>query len=127
VPASGGDRQEVAAALGAEITTDEAAVARGMDRDVLAKVQHVMAAQTIRQAAASYEKGDQDGAVRMITKQRADSQSFIQRYQLDEAQVAPSMGALGTAGESFRSAAPGSAAGQDARKATKVNARALEH
>ena len=125
-PAAGGDRRQVATAVGVEVSADVAVVDHSVDAPTLAKVEQVQTATSVRKAAEAYDRGDQQGALQIISNQRAQSQAHASKYGMSAGAMAPTMDTLGQAESGMAAAPAATPAGMDAKKGAKAAARVLE-
>jgi Ca-activated chloride channel family protein len=118
-----GAKRHARVALGALITADAASVREAADREVMAKVEQVEAARTMRAAAEAYDRGDQDGARRVLLEQRERTKKRAEEYNLPAAPIAQTLESLEDMDNDVQSYAPGSGEGKAALKASKAGAR----
>jgi Ca-activated chloride channel homolog len=120
-----GDRRQASTAVGVEVTGDAVAVDSSVDRDAIAKVDQIETATAVRQATEAYDRGEQGKAISIINQRKAEAQTRQQRYKIDNAQMAPSMGVLGSAGDGMSNAPAASPAGAATKKGAKADAYEL--
>jgi Ca-activated chloride channel homolog len=123
--AGSGESKRVAIALGVEVTDDHAAVNDSIDKDVMAQVLKAQAAQSMRQAAAAYEKGDKEGAITILRSSTAKLEETRGRYGISAAQAAPALGGVADMAADAAKFDPSSGDGKDLLKKNKAAAREM--
>jgi len=122
---SAGKAELARAAVGVEVTEDVALVEKTIDGDVLGKVEQAQSAVVMRRAAVAYEKGDQEGAVRLLRAQREESAKKAVRYKMKPADMKPIYDSLDSMGSGMANTAPSSAAAPAMTKSVKADAYML--
>jgi Ca-activated chloride channel family protein len=120
-----GERRSVEARVGVELTSDVAAVERSADAEVLAKVEQADTAVAVRRAAEAYQRGDQAGALKVISDKRDQAQKRAVRYKMKEADMKPVFENLDSMGAGMAATAPDSPAAPAMTKAAKSSAYQL--
>ena len=123
--ARSGENKKVAIALAVEVTDDHAAVNDSIDKDVMAQVLKVQAAQSMRDAAAAYEKGDQQGAISILRASESSIEQTRGRFGISAQAAAPALGGLRVMADEAAKADPSSGDGKDLVKKNKAAARDL--
>jgi Ca-activated chloride channel family protein len=113
--------------LGVTVTADADAVASAADSDVLAQVEQVQAARTMRRATAMYEKGDTRGALKEIEAQESATHAREQQYHLAPEATAPIYNSMHAAAGVMAAAPADSDKGKDATKKAKAEAMDMSH
>jgi Ca-activated chloride channel family protein len=120
-----GGRKSASIDLGVTVSGDAQAVRASANAEVMAKVEQVEAARTMRQAAAAYDSGDVVGARGYVQAQKAKSKKRAEEYALPAAAMAPVMKNLDDMDSSMGTFAPESAEGKAMTKGSKAAGRAL--
>jgi Ca-activated chloride channel family protein len=123
--AAGGGRKTAALNLGVEVSGDAQAVRESADKEVLAQVAQVEAARQMRLAAEAYDKGDREGAMRIIGDAKKHTAEKAKEYDLPAAATTGIYDSLDGAGAGM-AAAPGSDEAKDASKTIKAGARSMQ-
>jgi hypothetical protein len=123
--ARSGESKKVSIALAVEVTDDHAAVNDSIDKDVMAQVLKVQAAQSMRDAAAAYEKGDKEGAISILRASESSIEQTRGRFGISAQAAAPALGGLRVMADEAAKADPGSGDGKDLLKKNKATARDL--
>lgn len=123
--AKSGELKKTSIALGVEVTDDHAAVNDSIDRDVMAQVLKAQAAQSMRQAAAAYEKGDKEGALTILRTTGTKLEEQRGRFGISAAAAAPALGGVADMAADAARFDPGSADGKDLLKKNKSTAREM--
>jgi hypothetical protein len=123
--ASGGELKRTSVSLGVNRTDDTKLAIDSVDQDVMAQVIQLDTARTMREAAKSYESGDQAGAIRHIEEGRRNIQSKAAMYKIAPAKSASSFGELDSLQGQASAYAPGSSEGKGMLKASKQKARTM--
>jgi Ca-activated chloride channel family protein len=123
--ARSGETRRVAIALGVEVTDDHAAVDDSIDKDVMAQVLKTQAAQSMRQAAEAYEKGDKQGAISILRASESSIEQTRGRFGISAQAAAPAISGLQGMADEAAKADPGSGDGKDLLKKNKAAARDL--
>jgi Ca-activated chloride channel family protein len=121
--ARSGETKKTAIALGVEVTDDHAAVNDSIDRDVMAQVLKAQASQSMRQAAAAYEKGDKEGALSILRTTESKLEADRGRFGISAAAAAPALAPMKAMEAEAAAADPSSGDGKDLVKKTKRDAR----
>ena len=112
-------------ALGVEITNDNAAAIASVDQDVMAQAMKVEAAESMREAAQAYDRGDQAGAAQILTTASHHIETKGAMYKIAPAKTAAPIADLDAMKKDTVDLKPGSYQAQDMVKATKAKARAM--
>ena len=123
--AASGETRKTSIALGVEVTDDHTAVNDSIDKDVMAQVLKAQAAQSMRQAAAAYEKGDKEGALNILRTTGASLEEQRGRFGISAAQAAPAIGGVAEMAADAARFDPGSGDGKDLLKRKKAESRGL--
>jgi Ca-activated chloride channel homolog len=123
--ATSGELRTAQVALGLEVSDDHVAASASIDKEVMAQVLKVQAAQSMRQAAQAYEQGDREGALQILGSTRSKLESDRGRYGISAAEAAPAMAGLTEMEEDAKAYAPGSAGGNSLLKGSKDKARKM--
>ena len=121
--ARSGEQKKTSIALGVEVTDDHAAVNDSIDRDVMAQVLKAQAAQSMRQAAAAYEKGDKEGALSILRTTESKLEEQRGRFGISAAAAAPAIGGVAAMADEAARFDPTSGDGKDLLKRKKADAR----
>lgn len=124
--AQGGGRKTTTLALGVEVSDDPAAVDASADKDILKHVLEVESARTMREATAAYERGDRDGALRILGAGRAKAEEKARKYALPPSATQSVYHAFDEGRAGIAAYEPTSAAGKDFIKGTKVKSREMQ-
>ncbi|MCX5745478.1 MAG: VWA domain-containing protein [Proteobacteria bacterium] len=119
------EAKSVAIALAVTVTDDQEAASASVDKDVMAQVMSVEAAQTMRQAAAAYDRGDVGEATRLIDGTTAKLDADTTRYKMAPVAAAPALDSLREMKTAATSYAPTSEMGKNVLKASKAKARSM--
>ncbi len=123
--AKGGEVQRTAISLGVDRVDDAQVAIASANKDVMAQVIQLEAATSMRAAAASYEKGDRDEAVRQLERTRGAIQSKSAMYKIAPAASAATLGELDGMADSAKAYDPGSSEGKHMLKSSKARARTM--
>jgi Ca-activated chloride channel family protein len=123
--AKSGEVKKTRIALGVEVTDDHTAVNASIDKDVMAQVLKAQAAQSMRQAAAAYEKGDKEGALTILRTTETKLEEQRGRFGMSAAQAAPAIGGVANMAADAAKFDPASADGKDLTKKNKSTAREM--
>lgn len=123
--AKSGETKKTAIALGVEVTDDHAAVNDSIDRDVMAQVLKAQASQSMRQAAAAYEKGDKEGALSILRTTSASLEEQRGRFGISAQAAAPALNGVAVMADETAKFDPSSADGKDMLKKNKAAARGM--
>ncbi len=123
--ASEGKAGVARAVVGVEVTEDVALVEKTVDPDVLGKVEQAESSVVMRQAAQAYERGDQEGAVRLVRERRADAEKKARRYKMKDADMKTVYDSLDSMGSGMATTAPSAPAGRAVTKSVKAGAYQL--
>ena len=123
--ARSGEIKKTSIALGVEVTDDHAAVDDSIDKDVMAQVLKAQAAQSMRQAAAAYEKGDKEGALQILNSSTTSLEEQRGRFGISAAAAAPAIGGVAEMAADAAKFDPGSGDGKDLMKRKKAESRGL--
>src|SRR5690606_9266439 len=86
--ATGGEVKRTGVSLGVDRTDDATVAAASADKDVMAQVIELDAAQSMRKAAQAYERGDRDAALQELAQSRRAIQEKSVRYKVIPAKSA---------------------------------------
>jgi len=111
--------------LGVEVTNDNAAAIASVDQDVMAQAMKVEAAESMREAAQAYDRGDQAGASQILTTASHHIAAKGAMYKIAPAKTAAPIADLTAMQKDTVDLKPGSSQAQDMVKATKAKARAM--
>ncbi|HWM84358.1 MAG TPA: VWA domain-containing protein, partial [Kofleriaceae bacterium] len=89
--AASGETRTARLALALEVTDDHQAVEGSVDADVMAQVLAAQSAETMREAARAYEKGDATGAAAMLRSKGAEMKQQAGRYGIAAEKMAPAL------------------------------------
>jgi Ca-activated chloride channel family protein len=123
--ADGKGHKTARVALGVQVTSETALIESSANKEVLAKVEKVETATTLRKAAEAYDKGDVSGAQQLIGAQRSKTEGRARAYGLSAGATAPMYQELDEMSQGVSTSAPGSAAGKALVKGKKMGARGL--
>ena len=123
--AKAGTPHTATVALGVNVSTDEGAVERSANKDVITEVVKVQGAQALRAAASAYQRGDVAGAEAINRRSRDQAKQQAAAYELDDSEMAPMLGDLDVQADEMRSYAPASSQGKAMIKASKSKARKM--
>lgn len=123
--AQGKGHKTAGVTLGVEVTSDGAVVKASANKDVLAKVEKVETATTLRKAAEAYDKGDVRGAQQMLGAQRGRTEERAAKYGLPPTATAPVYRELDEMANGVANSAPGTSEGKALVKGKKMGARGL--
>lgn len=123
--ARSGETVKRAIALGVEVTDDHAAADGSIDKDVMAQVLKAQASQSMRQAAAAYEKGDKEGALSILRATETQLEESRGRFGISAAAAAPALGGVKAMADQAAQFDPASGEGKDVLKKNKAAARQL--
>lgn len=123
--ATGGEIKRTSISLGVDRTEDAQIATASADKDVMAQVIQLDAAQSMRQAAQAYEKGDRDQALRVLEQSRRDIQSKSAAYKIAPTKAAETLSEIdGMAGDA-RAYDYSSDEGKAMLKSKKAKARTM--
>jgi Ca-activated chloride channel homolog len=122
---NGGATHTESIELGVEVTDDNAAAAASVDQDVMAQAMKVEAAESMREAAQAYDRGDQAGAQRILTTASHHIAAKSAAYKMEPAKTAEALGDLDTETKQVVNIPAATPAAADMVKATKAKARAM--
>jgi len=123
--AKSGESKKTSIALGVEVTDDHAAVNDSIDKDVMAQVLKAQASQSMRQAAAAYEKGDKEGALSILRATSTSLEEQRGRFGISAQAAAPAIGGVAEMAADAAKFDPGSGDGKDLLKRKKADAREM--
>jgi Ca-activated chloride channel family protein len=123
--ARSGETKTATMALALEVTDDYLAAEKSVDADVMAHVLKAQAADSVRQAARSYEQGDVAGAAALLRSTRAHVEQEGGRYGVAKGALAPALDGMASFADQAEANAPSSSAGKALLKERKLNAREL--
>jgi Ca-activated chloride channel homolog len=123
--AATGQSKSARLALSLEVTEDARAAEGSTDAGVMAQVLKAQAAESLRNAARAYEKGDAVGAAALLRSSREGLRKDLARYKIAPAALAPAMDQMSGFADEVQAAPAGSDEGKAARKLRKMKAREL--
>jgi len=91
----------------------------------MAQVLKAQAAQSMREAAAAYEKGDKQGAISILHASESTIEQTRGRFGISAQAAAPALGGLRVMADEAAKADPSSGDGKDLVKKNKATARDL--
>ncbi|MBA2661983.1 MAG: VWA domain-containing protein [Bradymonadaceae bacterium] len=106
----------VKAALRAVSTLDAALVEESVNASVIARIQQVEIAQSLKTAMSKYEAGEVEGAVAIIEEQRTKTRNARAKYDLDDASFERVDQEMSQASSNIQAAPAASSAGKRLRK-----------
>lgn len=123
--AKGGELKRTAISLGVDRTDDTQIALDSADKDVMAQVIQLDAAQSMRDAAKAYEAGDQAGALRKLEDSRREIQHKADAYKIAPTASSAVLGELDGMSSGARAYSPGSTESKGMLKASKQKARVM--
>ncbi|HEY3359418.1 MAG TPA: VWA domain-containing protein [Polyangia bacterium] len=116
-----GGRRTAALTVGVEVSPDAQAVARAVNKPMVAQALEVEGARAMRRAADAYKRGDVAAANQANRDWSAEAQKQAKKFALPAPAVQRMNQALDSQNADFGRYAPGSAAGQHAVKRQKAS------
>ncbi|HTE52702.1 MAG TPA: VWA domain-containing protein [Kofleriaceae bacterium] len=120
-----GDAKTATIPLALDVTDDYLAAEKSVDAEVMALVLKAQAADSVRQAARAYEKGDVAGAATLLRDTRKQVEQEGGRYGVSAAALAPALEGMSSFADQAETNAPGSAGGKALLKERKLRAREM--
>jgi Ca-activated chloride channel family protein len=120
---SGGGRKTASVEVGVEVSSDAQAVRASVDSEVMTKVEEIETARALRAAAEAYDRGDVEEAKGINRQQRARAEKRAAQYNYKPAAAQDMYEAMDKQDAVMGTAAPASAEGRAASKASKAGAR----
>ena len=120
-----GAQRSAAIVVGAEISSDAAAVERSASTEVVKAAMEVESARAIREAAQAYQQGDVARAGMINRKWRDEAAKKASHYNVPAAEAAVMLDGLDKQDADMKAYSPGSSMGKDLVKGSKLKARVM--